>query len=140
MEKVAAPEWLLQTKDDQYLATDARHDKEKAYLQQRNAELAKKYEEKCLTLLVATSNLYDNNVSAQNQINNLLQEIPTLLYQHKMGDDKIKTILHRHHDMMKTMIIDALNEEWTAWSQQVTELQLLCVDHKIRKTQGQAYL
>ena len=116
MEKVAAPEWLLQTKDDQYLATDARHDKEKAYLQQRNAELAKKYEEKCLTLLVATSNLYDNNVSAQNQINNLLQEIPTLLYQHKMGDDKIKAILHRHKDNMRTMIADTLNEGWTTWS------------------------
>ena len=57
-----------------------------------------------------------SKMSAQNQVNGLLREINTLQNQHKVGDDKIKTVLHRHKDNMRTMIADTLNEGWTTWS------------------------
>ena len=75
-------------------------------------------EEKCLALLVPQADLYDSKMLARNQVIGMLTIINTLQNQHKMGDDKIKAILGRHKDKMRTMIADTLNKGWSAWSQQ----------------------
>ena len=106
----------LETKDDEYSTIITRHENEKADLQQKYDELAAKYEEKLLALLVGQANLYDSKMSARNQVSGMLTKISTLRNQHKMGDDKIKAILGRHKDKMRTMIADTLNEGWTTWS------------------------
>ena len=95
-----------------------------AELRQQYDELSAKYEEKCLTLLIANADLYDFQRVAQSKTNELLREIRNLHNNHKMGNDKIYAILHRHKDKARTLIIDTLKEGCNAWSQQAAELQL----------------
>ena len=97
--------------------------KEIVDLQQKYDELSTKYEDKCLTLLVAHADSYDCKMSERSKTNGLLREINTLQHQHRMGNDKIKGILHRHKDKTRTLINDLLKESWNAWSQQDTKLE-----------------
>ena len=102
-------------------------------------ELAGKYQEKWLTLLVVEAKLHGINESIQNCVDNLQNEIVALKYQNTMGEEKVRGILTQHNQKMKEMMTDSLNEGWKTCSKQALELQLLRVDHDNRKQQGQGY-
>ena len=107
-----------------------------AELRQQYDELSAKYEEKCLTLLIANADLYDFQRVAQSKTNELLWEINTLHNHHRMGNDKIHATLHQHKDKARALIIDTLKEGRNAGSQQATELQLLRADRDNRASQA----
>ena len=125
--------------EEHYANHTAQLEMEQATLTTKYDQLAEKYEQKRLALLVAEAKLQFDLGSAELQIAEMRKELATMQYRLNMGEEKVHLILSRHKDKMRKMVAETLDNGWRTWSAQAAKLQLLRADPGNRKKQGQDF-